>query len=293
MERNLGRSVLKAIFIVATAAILGFAIYFVMQGTYALSVQAGTGEPGFIGGYKPTLIVSGSMEPTIMTNAICVVEKCGIDEVSVGDIVMYRANNGMLIVHRVTNFINLPDGEVQLVTQGDNNTGPDINPVTSSMLKGKITYINNDVAPVITSLFSNSPSGTISILQAIIVLVAIIVIFILLLAQLFQFIQGIWLATAGEKKFNSKLESYTEKVTQSDLDIQSILKSSPPKHNSIVSIIVLGWRRAKILEYIDDSSKYTKKLSKRTSKYISKYTQSSLPDQSTAKTDTNTKQDNS
>lgn len=76
-------------------------------------------------GYRLSYVVSESMEPTIMKNALCLTH-IGEKDVNVGDVVVYKhdASDGipaMLIIHRVISVDK--DGAIQ--TKGDNNAEKD------------------------------------------------------------------------------------------------------------------------------------------------------------------------
>lgn len=99
-------------------------------------------------GYRPVIVVSGSMEPAIMTNSISIVKECSVADVEVGDVVMYKFN-GIRILHRAigkdvdNKFIN---------TKGDSNPEVDIINITDDMLVGKVVKTYNGVSKHINSL---------------------------------------------------------------------------------------------------------------------------------------------
>lgn len=99
-------------------------------------------------GVRPTLIITGSMEPTIMTNSIVIVEEVSFDEVNEGDIIRYNSDSGISVVHRV-----IHKADNYFITQGDNNKYPDDELVYYPKLNGRITEIHNEVAPIVTSIF--------------------------------------------------------------------------------------------------------------------------------------------
>lgn len=99
------------------------------------------------GNYRFTTVVSGSMEPTIKTYSLSLVEACTIDDVEVGDIVMYRFL-GKTIAHRVIDVQESVSGKT-LITKGDNNENPDNVAVTSDMVTAKIVKTFNWTAPII------------------------------------------------------------------------------------------------------------------------------------------------
>ena len=85
-------------------------------------------------GYKPFIVLSGSMEPTIMTGDIAIIKSCDRDELKVGDIIAFR-NGTSVITHRIVE-ISEKDGEKVFITKGDNNNTEDRYPVSLSRVEG-------------------------------------------------------------------------------------------------------------------------------------------------------------
>jgi len=81
--------------------------------------------------WRPLVIMTGSMEPTLNPGDVVILKKAGA--VSVGDVVSYHYK-GMVITHRVVNIT--PQGN--LITKGDANDAPDPYPVSPSSLVGKV-----------------------------------------------------------------------------------------------------------------------------------------------------------
>lgn len=99
-------------------------------------------------GYRPVVVVSGSMEPAIMTNSISILEYCGMGDIGVGDIVMYYSPySDINITHRVIDKGVDILGEEYLITKGDANELEDNIPVTSAMLRGKLVKTFNWAVP--------------------------------------------------------------------------------------------------------------------------------------------------
>jgi signal peptidase I len=94
----------------------------------------------FLLGIRPAVVLSGSMEPTVMTGSVAFVDSHD-KNVEVGDIIQYRLSDGqgdeVKVLHRVVD-VN-PDGT--LVTKGDNNEAADISSVDLSQING--TYRGN------------------------------------------------------------------------------------------------------------------------------------------------------
>jgi signal peptidase len=94
----------------------------------------------FLMGTRPAVVLSGSMEPTVMTGAVAFVD-VNDRNVEEGDIVQYRLSDGngseVKILHRIV-AVN-PDGTY--ITKGDNNDVEDMNPIDQSQICG--TYRGN------------------------------------------------------------------------------------------------------------------------------------------------------
>lgn len=99
-----------------------------------LIARAVTGNPNATPfGGSIAVVISGSMEPVIYENDIVIAIKR--DEYQVGDIVMYTAQNGMSITHRII--------DVRLtgyVVQGDANPFADP-PITHDQVVGRVEHI--------------------------------------------------------------------------------------------------------------------------------------------------------
>jgi len=95
-------------------------------------------DPTFFG-YQFKNVLSGSMEPTFMTGSIIqlkVTEKEGT-EYKTDDVITFKSEN-ILITHRIKDIIYNGD-DVMYITQGDNNDGPDQEPVKADSIIGKYT----------------------------------------------------------------------------------------------------------------------------------------------------------
>jgi signal peptidase I len=75
--------------------------------------------PLAVGG-RPLVVLSGSMEPTLATGDIVVVERLRPAEARVGEVVTYRDPDGRLVTHRVRS-VRRRGSRFELVTKGDAN----------------------------------------------------------------------------------------------------------------------------------------------------------------------------
>lgn len=77
----------------------------------------GTIIGGNVLGYKPYVVLSGSMEPNIHTGSLAFINtNYNFEDVKIEDIIAYEAPNSVLITHRV---IDIKDDKLE--TKGDNN----------------------------------------------------------------------------------------------------------------------------------------------------------------------------
>ena len=78
--------------------------------------------PDFLG-YKPFIVLSGSMEPSIMTGDLVFVKETDPDSLKVGDVIAYKSGSAV-VTHRIVE-VKSENGETRYVTQGDANNAAD------------------------------------------------------------------------------------------------------------------------------------------------------------------------
>ena len=88
-----------------------------------------------LAGYEPYGVISGSMEPAIPTGSLVLVHEEPPSELEAGDVVAFLSN-GSIVTHRI---IEVDEDARTLVTQGDANPVPDMNPVPFSAVEGVVT----------------------------------------------------------------------------------------------------------------------------------------------------------
>lgn len=111
---------------------------------------------------KVVVIVSGSMEPTIHVNAMALVHLCDISEAKEGDIIVYyhpRFNE--LITHRCIEV-----GEDYIWTKGDANADKDDIAVIADNFYGKVRYVANWAAPIMSNYVSDRQFDKASMVSA-------------------------------------------------------------------------------------------------------------------------------
>lgn len=89
--------------------------------------------PDFFG-YKPFIVLSGSMEPTILAGDLVIAQVTGPEKIAEGDIIVFRAERDAAVTHRVTG-VQTAEG-LTFLTKGDANTGADAEAVRADALEG-------------------------------------------------------------------------------------------------------------------------------------------------------------
>lgn len=90
----------------------------------------------FIGDYKFMIVQSGSMEPSIKTGAVVMVNP--VDNYKIGDIITFKKSE-RAITHRI-NDIEVREGKPYYITKGDANNTPDSKKVTNEEVIGKVLF---------------------------------------------------------------------------------------------------------------------------------------------------------
>lgn len=142
------------LYFLAICAMCGIIVYNIYYRTIGAD-----GQIVKVFGKTPTIVMSGSMLPTIEIGAIALVEDCGAEDVEEGQIIVYRdVNNKKNIIHRVVDKFEY-GGIIYLTTKGDNNESIDRNYTTNDNIIGKVDYIFNWAAPIMLSMIYPDGSG--------------------------------------------------------------------------------------------------------------------------------------
>ena len=144
--------------------ILYYTIIVVLAATILTSVGSRiyserTGEKPTVFGYTPTIVVSGSMLPTLEINSMNIIKNCGVQDVYMNDIVVYWSDELRInIIHRVID-IKYEDGEKKFITKGDNNPVADSGYVTSDNIVGKVVLTMNWLSPYVSKIMLPGNTG--------------------------------------------------------------------------------------------------------------------------------------
>lgn len=110
--------------------------------------------PSFLG-YKPFIVLSGSMEPEIMPGDLILTRTIASEDIKVGDVVTFRSDKTTTVSHRVIKVST--EGGLSFETKGDANVGADKGTVLPESIEGK--YILRIAKLGNMALFLQTPIG--------------------------------------------------------------------------------------------------------------------------------------
>ena len=93
-------------------------------------------------GYSPLMVLTGSMEDTIMENDLIVIQSATADDVQVNDIISFydpESKTNAVLTHRCIEIIE-ENGVKSFKTKGDANGTPDLVPVPAENIIGKFQF---------------------------------------------------------------------------------------------------------------------------------------------------------
>lgn len=90
-------------------------------------------------GYKPFVVLSGSMEAEIFKGDLAVTREVDIDTLQENDIVAFRDADNHVVTHRIVKIVEDSNGK-KLITKGDNNSNNDSDMVNVKDVEGKYLF---------------------------------------------------------------------------------------------------------------------------------------------------------
>ena len=138
--------------------IISYIIY-ILIGIYALLCAP------MLFGYKPLVVLSGSMEPTYKVGSVLYYKQVDIKELKVGDPITFKLDEGSIVSHRITK-INANG----VITKGDANNTVDPKEVKFTNILGRdaklsIPFVGFYVKFINDHLFISIPIIAILILE--------------------------------------------------------------------------------------------------------------------------------
>ncbi|MCL2341995.1 MAG: signal peptidase I [Firmicutes bacterium] len=184
-----------------------FAIVVVVYVAYVVIQSKKTGKEVFVVGYKPYIILTGSMEPTIKQYGLVIVKKGDFNSVKIGDIISFDEPGVQRhVCHRV---IAIDDNGL-ITTKGDNNNSEDLGNVSESNFIGKVIWHNNYIA-----YYYNVYQSPYGVWKAVVLPVVVIILIIV----------GVHLLKKREKKERNIRSNIKEEV-QEDKNIEEAEETS-------------------------------------------------------------------
>ena len=122
--------------------VLGLILFIVIMTISITIVYKSYSEPDKIPavfGWKPFIVLSGSMEDTIMPGDLILTKEIDTLELKDGDVISFRTNKYTVIKHRIIDIVE-DEGERKYYTKGDNNDTADSNIVCNNQIEGIYRY---------------------------------------------------------------------------------------------------------------------------------------------------------
>jgi len=138
-KRNMSNGVLNVL-LIGLVLVMGLGIVPMFLGAVNTDLQ------GTWYGFRPYIVLSDSMEDTIMTGALLIGRVTPFEALEVGDVVSFDQNfdgEVMLNTHRIIEINETGD---RITTQGDNSEFPDDMPVTQMNFRYRVVLIWNGAA---------------------------------------------------------------------------------------------------------------------------------------------------
>ena len=125
----------KVIKTLKIGVIIILAIIFIMLLTIFIKGQVNEEKYPDLFGYKSMIVLSGSMEPTIMKGDLIIVKKVNSDYLKAKDIIAFRNKDKTITSHRIIKVDKI-DSKLYFKTKGDNNNTMDEDVVVAKDIEG-------------------------------------------------------------------------------------------------------------------------------------------------------------
>ena len=159
---------LKIFLISLLSIILLFNIYIMIQS------KSSPNKVPSVFGYKPFVVLSGSMEKTINKGDLIFVKKVDTDNLKVGDIIAFRNADNTVTTHRISEIVK-SSKKTCFRTKGDNNNDVDQEVTCSNLVEGK--YVSKIAKLGSLVIFVQEPMGF-AIMMLTILIICIFVYFL-------------------------------------------------------------------------------------------------------------------
>ncbi len=189
---NKKKNVKKIIFITVNITVWAILLPIIVFNTI-LSIKSAVNPDKLptVFGVAPTVVMTGSMEPTIYAKDLIFVKNVAIDSLEENDIICFKSNDSF-IVHRLERIEEI-DGVKRFYTKGDANNLGDDGFILAEQIQGEYSWKIAGLGGLV--LFLQSPYG--------ILLVIILLVLLYLTAELL-------IEYVGKIRENKKLKAELE-----------------------------------------------------------------------------------
>ena len=117
-------------------------------------------------GYKPFIVLSGSMETELYRGDLAIVKEVDVNSLKENDIIAFKDKDNYVVTHRIVKI-----EKDKFITKGDNNNKEDSDPVSKSKIEGLCVYKISGLGSVLLVL---QKPITLVIIIGIIIMVGIV-----------------------------------------------------------------------------------------------------------------------
>ena len=129
-KNNIVSKTIKGIVIALLSIVLIINVYIMIQ------AKTNPNAVPSLFGYKPFIVLSGSMETEIYVGDLVIVKEVDSSTLKENDIIAFRDSENLVTTHRIVNVINSDKG-LCFETKGDNNNTKDEGTVCEGSIEGK------------------------------------------------------------------------------------------------------------------------------------------------------------
>ena len=158
-KKSKGLHILRTVLIVFLSIILLINIVIIIQ------TKTNPEKVPNIFGYKPFIVLSGSMETKINIGDLVIVKEIEPKNLKVNDIIAFREKKDFVTTHRIIEVVNGDD--ICFKTKGDNNNTADDGNVCAKSIEGKYKFKIPKIGSAI--LFIQKPLGFMVMIMTIII----------------------------------------------------------------------------------------------------------------------------
>lgn len=191
---------------------------------YGIATGYGNSKLVTLFGYKPMIVVSGSMLPSIQINSLNLCKETTYDDLEVGDVLVYRAKDGVYITHRVRELTQI-GGKKVIIAKGDNNAVDDP-PVYSEQVVGEIVFTWNGIAPLLSDIIpEHGKFDAIAIIRCIVVIVLCMLCIQYIAQYTAYFIRLLILGKVNKIRYHDRLVKCNEQLGNLQAIIDTEIRS--------------------------------------------------------------------